>query len=145
MICLNCSSDFQAQRCDAVACSPRCKKAIQRLLKKRFPGTGLTLRTVASYKPYQLEMWRNQLLSQGAIFRPRRSFPGAHRFKRDIINRFPHGTLVEYAGDGPLLRPGRVNWLSPLGDTLRKSCDQENLPVDTLLGVLKIPVVSIKL
>lgn len=142
-VCLFCGAPFLASRSDAVTCSPGCKKALQRLVKKRWPGTESTLRTFIGFHHRDVQQWKKDVVERGFVLRPRSLAVG----RRDggIEARFPHGATVLYQASSRVRLPGLVNWHSSLGDEIRASGIQTHVPIDTMCGLVKVPALKVQL
>lgn len=105
MHCAICGQAFTAYRSDARTCGPRCKKALQRGLKKA-RGANWTARDVTGH-----ERW---------IVRPSRRDPAPAGAKGDIETEWPHGQLVKCRRfTWEAWKPGRVSWYCSLVETAR--------------------------
>ncbi|MBB5040601.1 hypothetical protein HNQ64_004889 [Prosthecobacter dejongeii] len=130
--CYTCGAPFRAHRSDARTCGPRCKKALQRAIKRELgQATDWTARDVTGGMPW--------------IPANRGADPADCRIKGDsadanaVLKAWPHGTAVLFrTKDGEPLKPGRVNWLSRAGEKLRSRPSSQPdvmVPVEDLLGV----------
>ncbi len=130
--CHNCGTPFWANRSDARTCGPRCKKALQRAIKRELgQGTDWTARDVTAATPWTPANRRADPASC--------SNKGDTADARALLKAWPHGTAVLFrTADGEPLKPGRINWLSRAGEKLRENAHARPvacLPVENLLGV----------
>lgn len=143
--CLNCGCSFEASRSDAKACSPRCKKALQRLLKRRFPKSPATLRDIEN--AHLVAVYRDDLKEMG--FKPRPRLPDrATRIERGdkMSDIFPHRATVKFKD--PITSrflPGLINWFSAEGSMLLRTQNRSSVPIDSLMGLQMVDIQHVDL
>ncbi len=117
--CYTCGAPFWAHRSDARTCGPRCKKALQRAIKRELgQATDWTARDVTGAMPW--------------IPANRGADPAASRIKGDNLReKWPQGTAVIFSlGYGHKPEPARVNWHCKLA----AEAGEDDVPFETLTG-----------